>query len=278
MPDNNFEQNQQQFPPEQQQNPQVQPQQQYAPPVQGQPYQEASQQYNNVSPQYAPAQPIEEKASVGLAILSFFIPLVGIILFFAKKKSKPKTAKACGIAALTSIAICVIMSIVGGKSREDSASSSSDYSSYSSSQNDTDKDEDSESPAVSDEKTVFEVGDVYESRSLRITYVSCDADCQDYDEFWKPDSGNKVVRAEFTFENIGDNDESLSSLDCYADNAACESFYGADDYKSPTLESISKGRMFNAVVYYEVPENAEEIVLEYETSLWSDEYITFVIK
>lgn len=52
--------------------------------------------------------PQDEKANVGLAILSFFIPLVGLILFITKKDKQPKTAKACGISAL----VCVILSII----------------------------------------------------------------------------------------------------------------------------------------------------------------------
>ena len=57
---------------------------------------------NNLSPQesnqqqYYPPQsvqpPKEEKASVGLAILSYLIPLIGLILFLTKKDNKPKTA------------------------------------------------------------------------------------------------------------------------------------------------------------------------------------------
>ena len=277
MPDNNFEQNQQQFPQEQQQ---PQAQAPYTPPVQNQPVQ---QPYTNSQPQqgyypqqpYAPVQPVEEKASIGLAILSFFIPIVGIILFFAKKKTKPKTAKACGIAALISIVLCIVISFATGG--DDNTSTNNNSSSYSADVSD-DETTTAANSSQADEKNVLNVGDVFESNSLRITYVSCDADCKGYDSYWGPDSGNKIVRAEFTFENIGNSDEILNSLDCYADDSSCEAFYGADDYKSPTLESISQGRKLNAVVYYEVPEDANEIVLEYETNYWSSNYIKFEIK
>lgn len=50
---------------------------------------------------YQPPQaPAEEKASVGLAILSFIIPVAGLIIFLVKKKERPKTAKVSGIYAL----------------------------------------------------------------------------------------------------------------------------------------------------------------------------------
>ena len=44
----------------------------------------------------------EEKVNIWLVILSWFIPLVGFIIFFVKKQSEPKTAKASGICALIS--------------------------------------------------------------------------------------------------------------------------------------------------------------------------------
>lgn len=56
--------------------------------------------------------PQEEKASVGLAILSFFIPLAGIIIYFTQKDKKPKTAKASGKCALASIIINVVITII----------------------------------------------------------------------------------------------------------------------------------------------------------------------
>lgn len=66
--------------------------------------------------QYYPPQsvqpPKEEKASVGLAILSYLIPLAGLILFLTKKDDKPKTAKVCGKCALASVIINVVLSII----------------------------------------------------------------------------------------------------------------------------------------------------------------------
>lgn len=51
----------------------------------------------------------KDKASIGMKILSFLIPLVGIILFFVKKKEQPGYAKGCGIAALIGIVVGVII-------------------------------------------------------------------------------------------------------------------------------------------------------------------------
>lgn len=90
-------------------------QQYYAPPVQ--PQQGEYNQFNNMPPQQGYNQfntmpPKEEKASVGLAILSYLIPLAGLIIFLTKKDKQPKTAKVSGICALVSVIINVILCIV----------------------------------------------------------------------------------------------------------------------------------------------------------------------
>ena len=78
-------------------------------------YYQASQQsmhYNQQNTNIPPMSAVEEKASVGLAILSYLIPLVGLILYLTKKDTKPKTAKVCGKCALASFIINVVLSVV----------------------------------------------------------------------------------------------------------------------------------------------------------------------
>ena len=55
--------------------------------------------------------PIQDKVNVWLVILSWFIPLAGLIIFFVKKKTSPKTAKASGICALISFLLNLIVVI-----------------------------------------------------------------------------------------------------------------------------------------------------------------------
>lgn len=110
--------------------------------------QENNQQYYQAPPQQPqgyynqpnynmPPMPVqEEKASVGLAILSYLIPLVGLILYLTKKDTRPKTAKVCGKCALASfiinIAISVIMYAVMGAAMFGSLTDDSDVSTDSS--------------------------------------------------------------------------------------------------------------------------------------------------
>jgi len=98
--------------PQPQANPYAAPQQPtnpYAAPQQpGNPYGAPQQPMFNGVPQ----QPVEESANIGLAVLSFIIPILGLVFFLTKKDTQPKTAKACGIAALISVGISILMSIV----------------------------------------------------------------------------------------------------------------------------------------------------------------------
>lgn len=47
-----------------------------------------------------------------MAILSYIIPLVGLILYLTKKDSRPKTAKVCGKCALASFIINIVITII----------------------------------------------------------------------------------------------------------------------------------------------------------------------
>jgi uncharacterized protein YqgC (DUF456 family) len=59
---------------------------------------------NGASRQTAP----DDKGSVGFAILSFFIPIVGLILFLVWRKEKPKKAKSAGIGAIIGFVLGII--------------------------------------------------------------------------------------------------------------------------------------------------------------------------
>ncbi len=56
----------------------------------------------------------EDKANIGLCILSFLIPLVGIILWIVKCKETPKAARTYGIVGIASWVLSIVVGIVGG--------------------------------------------------------------------------------------------------------------------------------------------------------------------
>lgn len=71
---------------------------------------EVNNNYNNQN--NFQTQTFEKKANVWLAILSWFIPLAGLIIFIVKREKDPKTAKASGICALISFLLSIVMLII----------------------------------------------------------------------------------------------------------------------------------------------------------------------
>ncbi|MDD3303421.1 MAG: zinc-ribbon domain-containing protein [Clostridia bacterium] len=58
------------------------------------------------------ATEVKDKVSIGFNILSFFVPIVGLILFLIYRKETPKRAKAMGICALIGYLLWMIITIV----------------------------------------------------------------------------------------------------------------------------------------------------------------------
>ena len=61
-----------------------------------------------------PRADADSGSKVGWGILSFLIPIVGLILFLVWKDERPQTAKICGICALVSFIISVVIGIIYG--------------------------------------------------------------------------------------------------------------------------------------------------------------------
>lgn len=119
----------------------------------------------------------------------------------------------------------------------------------------------------------FNVGDIVESENLRITFIST-SDYTSDNQFLQPKEGYKYIQAEFEFENIGKNDEFVSEVDfsCYADGYDMEEKYFDGASLSATL---SAGKKTKGAVFFEVPADAKEIILEYETNYWTEKKIVF---
>ena len=77
----------------------------------------ASQLYDNDP--YRPSQPSYgrnpapyDSGSFGWAVLGFFFPLVGFILWLVWMNEKPQSAKMAGLGALVSVILCIVLPIV----------------------------------------------------------------------------------------------------------------------------------------------------------------------
>lgn len=123
-------------------------------------------------------------------------------------------------------------------------------------------------------QTVYHVGDILHDGNMDIVYVAS-GDYTEDNEFMQPADGAKYIFLSFAFINTSEtSDVSISSysFECYADGYACDPYYGGDDDLSGTL---SAGRSTSGSVYFEIPQDAQEIEVEYETNFLTEEKITF---
>lgn len=86
---------------------------------QQQAYQQPQQQYQQpqqAQPTFAaPEQPaVNDTGSIGWGVLGAFFPIVGIILFFVWKNTKPKTAKVAIIGAAIGVVISLVFNVFSG--------------------------------------------------------------------------------------------------------------------------------------------------------------------
>ena len=133
-----------------------------------------------------------------------------------------------------------------------------------------------EETTVKQNDNVYHVGDVLDDNGLEITYTSAEK-WTGYNQYSAPKSGNIIIKLCFDVKNNASGDRYLSSFDfnCYADGAAAEEYYYADDSISLTL---SQGRSGTGAVYFEVPADSQMIEVEYEVNIWSDKKAVFLVE
>lgn len=75
------------------------------------PENEESSQVTTTNSDYSYYNQKADSSSVGFGILSFFFPIVGLILFLVWKGETPRKAKSCGIGALIGVIFNIVVSI-----------------------------------------------------------------------------------------------------------------------------------------------------------------------
>ena len=124
-------------------------------------------------------------------------------------------------------------------------------------------------------KTEYYVGDILMDGKMKIVYMAS-GEYVEENEFLQPKDGNKYIFLKFAFENTStSSDDSISmySFEAYADGYSAEQYFGGNDDLSATL---SAGRGTTGCVYFEVPKESENIEIEYETNLFTEEKIKFI--
>lgn len=124
----------------------------------------------------------------------------------------------------------------------------------------------------------YNVGEIYEDSRMAIKYVSVNDNFTGYSKYATVKSGYKILKADFEFENLGNSDLYVSAyeFDCYADGYDCEAFWSIED--AGFSSSLSSGKKTTGSVYFEVPENATDITIEYTNNVWTSDRIVFRAK
>ena len=128
-------------------------------------------------------------------------------------------------------------------------------------------------------KTSFNPGETFESKYIKLNFVSSNKNFTGYSKYSNPDAGNKVVQFTFTAENIGEETQTMDYTDfnCYADGESKKQFYGADDAGLDGGGTISSGKKVTFSVYCEVPKSASKVTTEMKPML-ADKNYEFIAK
>lgn len=130
-------------------------------------------------------------------------------------------------------------------------------------------------PTEQNAKDEYHVGDSVQADNLKFTYAESGEFHTD-NSFMQPDKGNKLIFLRFVVENVSSSGEGyISSLDfnCFADGYAADDYYGGDNDLSATL---SPGRCTEGCVYFEIPQDAQQVEVEYEVNLFTEKKIKFI--
>lgn len=137
----------------------------------------------------------------------------------------------------------------------------------------------SETPAYEKDINTFNVGDLFESEKVNISYL----DSGDYSSdnmFIEPASGNKFIYIDLSIQNTGDTDLSIgsTSFTCYADDTKCSQSVVTADDQMDIIATVSPEKYLKGKIYFEVPKDSQNIEVEFETSFWTQDKIYFVVK
>jgi len=122
-------------------------------------------------------------------------------------------------------------------------------------------------------KSEFVKGESFENKHFKLNVKDINFNWKDYDVYTKPDDDKKIVKISLEAENIGNDSSDISSLyfKCYADDVVVDEYIFSKDF-GEFGGTISASKKTIGALYYQVPTNAKEIILEYEPNLLDSSY------
>lgn len=133
--------------------------------------------------------------------------------------------------------------------------------------------------AAKEEIEKYHVGDTWENKTLRMTYTDS-YEFTEYNQYNAPADGNKIICAEFEFENMGNSDASVMYTDFhgYADGYEVNQSYAPDGTGLDFTVKMSAGRKGTGKVAFEIPEDAKEVEIEFSPNMFSSDKVIFVFR
>lgn len=197
----------------------------------------------------------------------------------AEQKKKKKKKRLIIFGVIAAIIVVIIIASSGGSSSDDKNKVES-VNGASQTQSADEKSDNSKSDdsTKSDNQKITAGHAITIDNELKISYLKCDTNFKKYSKYATVGKGKKVISATFKIENVSDTDQYIDTINCYADDKKCDSFYSVEDYDNPFLDSISAGRSIEGTVYFEVPSNAKDVELEFENNVWTNDKVVFVVK
>lgn len=238
-------------------------------------------QSTNAAPQTNSLKAKEGKVS-GLSITALIFSIlgctfiIGIILAIIDLCIKDGRKKTCSIIALVISGIWLVIGVANA-GNNDKPTNSSAQKQVSASIKDDDTESNNSSNQKEEVKEKYNVGDTWENKTLRMNYTSC-YEFTYYNQYNSPADGNKIICAEFEFENIGSSDATVMYTDFhgYADGYEVEQSYAPDGTGLDFSVKMSAGRKGTGKVAFEVSEDAQEIEIEFSPNMFSSEKVIFV--
>lgn len=194
------------------------------------------------------------------------------------KAEKPPKKKKKPLFKRTWFWVLVILGIIGANSDGTDEAQTPDVTVPSQTVLDQIQEETQAQTQSTEEDPYCYVGDIIVAGGLEITYCGAEK-WEEGNSILQPEENNIYIRLLLSVENTSETDQYVSTLGftCYADGEKQQDTYLI---ATDSLEggSLSPGRKDKGYIYFAVPEDAQEIEVEYEPSIWTNEKVILKVE
>ncbi len=217
--------------------------------------------YNNLNNAQTNVVTEPEGSKFGWGVLGFFVPLVGLILYFTWKKDRPKSSKAAGIGALVSVILNIISIIVVFMIGVASTKSIIDDTKTQIDTEYKDTDNDDTSDSKKDDNKEFSAGEKFMYGNFEIV-VGKDYTFDTVNNEFSNDNGKTVIKVPITVKNTGTMENCFAAFDytLFDPNGEKISDLGLN-FKDSVVRAgseescLTQNKSFSTNIYVEYTEN-----------------------